>query len=740
MTKKDLYKMAQEMDIPGRSKMNKAELEAAIAEHNKQDEPEQDKGDDTQAETALVEFRALYPKANYTDNSQTIVSDGEGGYWEHVDGNWVDRPDLIIEAEQAKHQDELEPIKALLVDTLVTARVQRRIPERAVTPTTPAPHDPVPDVLAFMERREAMAKAELEELEAALDQQNSAHYAIPPKDRGKCNAASSKCMCLGCRSYWKAVEMLRARSNVKRIRSYIGRRQVVTLATFEAVLDGCGSDGLAKYSRPGRKLPEPECGEYSSAGHKVEPCYAIDGDPTPVVFDELVKSGEMLDAGYTFSMAETRFRESSEGSLRRLARSSKTPPEWHGEATTVGYKGRNKMAKLIDMLTDAMVGFAYGAYRVEDKRITLDNLQKAMCDKELVVPKRLSRQGRWCIDHSPNARLKAAYVKAVQLTAEQLKAGEITDQIVGDLDPDTLVLEREAVIEDLAFKMDLMDRNELDHKDFLDWMGIWDKTDFEAAREVLKVYRDALQDKQRQNFTVELDWIFQSSKQAVARRYRFPNGSFHKAKDAKDEDKDSVYSSDARVILDAAAAMRVGRKVSEKQGAMYYKAMSTSTWETWMAFGIQDPVFDDTDPDAPSDPDGGCDNPFAPSGGGLPAREAPAPEARRTVLRRPLAERSPLDQALHTLDCESSTYRALVLFEDRGEQDMVDFLLEQMEPTQTLVDDTDEVEEFIGEGFTQRPEDMASEPYDRDNWDELDLESIGQQPEWLSMGPPVDAE
>jgi len=444
--------------------------------------------------------------------------------------------------------------------------------------------------------------------------------------------------------------------------------KVITCATLLAVVGSVqgiasldafpATGGIEKLSNSGEFSRD-----YSPHGRLVEPCYPLDSDPTPVVFDALVNAGDLLAGGYTFGMAETRFRQSSDAALRRLAKSDAIPPVWHGEATTVGSIGTNRMASIREMLLDSLAPYGPGDYRIEDPTVTLENIQQAMCDPKLVV-----------IGKSPKARLAAAYKAAQAATAEQLKSGEISSEIRMfqnvEYAPDTLVLEREAVIEDLAAKNDLEDRNDLDFKDFRGWMAAWDKTDFEQAREAMKAFRMVVVNKQRDYFTRILNHIMGGKVSKVAKAFRFPNGTFHTdMKNAKDSDGESRLSSDQRVILDATAAIKVGRKVSEAQAAIYDSAIANATWEAWMAGLGADTDFDPTDPDAPED------NPWD-NNGSTPTKAAP-PKGAAPVkpLRRAASERSAVAVALCTLDKNSAMWFAINQANADSDTELLDWYL-----------------------------------------------------------------
>jgi len=387
--------------------------------------------------------------------------------------------------------------------------------------------------------------------------------------------------------------------------------KVVTLATLLAVCSE-GVDKLNKYSRPGKKLPE--CSpmfQYGIDGRRLDPCYPLDGDPTPMVGDKLVSAGELLDAGYTFTMSETRFRGSSESDLLKLSQSDTIPPEYHGEATTVGAMGENRYASIQEMLTDSLAPYEPGNYCVEIDIVTLENIQKAMCDLTLPVK-----------GYRPRARLNAAKRRAILWTwAEiegnayvvQLDKGDNCAHVMGYIrhllsnaginpnvhnvnqehDVKTLVLERKVSIEDRAFQNDLLDRNALDFMDFQDFMKQWDRSTYEIAREEMKSFRMHVVNKQRDNFLRVLNWIFSSTVKNVQSAFSYPNGSFHKGKNDRDTEGDPKLTPNQKVLLDMAAAIRTGRTIKEGQKALYENVAYSSPWEIWQVTGEREPTWNE---------------------------------------------------------------------------------------------------------------------------------------------------
>lgn len=396
--------------------------------------------------------------------------------------------------------------------------------------------------------------------------------------------------------------------------------KVVTLATLLAVCDE-GVDKLDKYNRPGRELPDcqPEH-EYGVDGVRLDPSYPIDvADPSPLVFDTLVNASELLEAGYTFNMDESRFRGSSEAGIIKLAKSGQVPPDYHGEATTVGSIGENRFASLREMLTDSLVGFAFGAYRVEDKTITLENFQAAMMDPKLdyhlesayiarlsylahmssfetIEEQRLEREMIAILGlprYNSKTRLKKAYRLAQFMTADQLESDEISDEYRNGIQPDTLVLERAEVVETVAEKMDLLDRSEQDFQDLQSFNAQWDKTSYEVAREEMKSFRIHVIEKQRDNFIRVLNWVFSSTVKNVSSAFSYPNGSFHRGKDDRDTEGDPKLTPNQKVLLDMAAAIKTGRNIKNSQKALYENVSYDSPWEIWMVTGERSPTWNE---------------------------------------------------------------------------------------------------------------------------------------------------
>jgi len=303
--------------------------------------------------------------------------------------------------------------------------------------------------------------------------------------------------------------------------------------------------------------------EYSSTGFPVDG----PGQGEPILFASLVNANEVSEAGHGYDIRdEDRFWFNLDGDLQRLSKAETIPSDWHGELNTVGSYGENHTTPTAEML-DALGVPTAGPYIVTDERIHWPMFVKER------------RQ-------NPNGTPADAYRKARWLAGKIEESGQI---------PVGFECKYEPAVNDQATKYDLKNTrwNAIAEGHLSEMRGLG-LTSWESAREALAADRLRRREGQRRRFLKILDWIQTRPVPRVAKAFRWhraptKTGSFYQGL-AKEKEKragkdDAYLTADQSVILSLAAAIRIGRKVTDNQQRLFQTACDSSPWEAWKATG-----------------------------------------------------------------------------------------------------------------------------------------------------------